>query len=87
MQIILDAEEAWSLMTLLVSQVIDGPQLSSEGKDALRRWRSDRAVGTVEMDELAEAMNEALGTVLDERTTKLLRRKGKYVSTKDPLRG
>ncbi len=87
MQIILDSEEAWSIMTLMVAQVIDGPELSSEGKAAVRRWRSDRAIGTVEMDDLAEAVNETLGTVLDERTTKLLRRKGHYVSTKDELRG
>ena len=87
MQVILDTEEAWSLMTLLVSQIVDGPGLSADGKAAIRRWRGDRTVGAVEMDELAEAMNEALGTVLDERTTKLLRRKGAYISTKDALRG
>lgn len=87
MQVILDTEEAWSLMTLLAAQIVDGPELSSEGKAAIRRWRNDRAVGTVEMDDLAEAVNEALGTVLDERTTRLLRRKGRYISTKDETRG
>jgi hypothetical protein len=35
------------------------------------------------MDELAEGMNEALGTLIDERTTRLIRRKGRYVSTRD----
>ncbi len=87
MQVILSDEEAWSLMMLFVSQIIDGPEgLSKESKDALRRWRSDRQVGTAEMDDLAEAVNETLGTVLDERTTKLLRRRGQYISSKDELR-
>lgn len=87
MQVILDHDEAWSIMTLMVSQIIDGADLSKDGKEALRAWRADRGQGTVEMDELAEAVNETLGTVLDERTTKLLRRKGKFISSKDRLRG
>ncbi len=44
-------------------------------------------IRTVEMDEIAWGINETLGTVLDERTTKLLRRKGKYISSKDEMRG
>jgi hypothetical protein len=35
------------------------------------------------MSELTVTMNESLGTVLDERTTRLIRRKGWYVSTKE----
>ena len=81
MQIILDSDEAWSVMSLVVSQVLDQVELSEEGKAAVRRWRGDRVDGTGEMAELAVTMNEALGTVLDERTQKLLRRKGWYVST------
>jgi len=52
-----------------------------DGKAAIRRWRSDRALGTVEMDDLALAMNEALGTLIDEKTTRMIRRRGRYVST------
>ena len=86
MQVILDADESWSLMMLLVSQVIDGPEISPETKQAIRTWRSNHRVGSAEMDDLAEAVNETLGTVLDEKTTRLLRRRGQYVSTKDELR-
>ena len=81
MQVILDSDEAWSVMSLVVSQVLDQVDLSEEGKTAVRRWRGDRVDGTAEMSDLAVTMNEALGTTLDERTQKLLRRKGWYVST------
>ena len=81
MQIILEGEEAWSIMTLVVAQVLDQVELSDEGKAAVRKWRTDRGEGTAEMSDLTVSMNEALGTVLDERTTRLIRRKGWYVST------
>ena len=83
MQIILEPDEAWSIMTLVVSQVLDQTELSDEGKTAVRRWRSDRNDGTSEMAELTVSMNETLGTVLDEQMTKLIRRKGWYVSSKE----
>ncbi len=83
MQIILDADESWSLMTLVVSQMIDKSGVSSDGKAKLRRWRTDRANGTAEMAGLAIDINEALGGVLDEKTTKLIRQKGRYVSSKE----
>ena len=83
MQIILEGDEAWSIMTLVVSQVLDQTELTDEGKAAVRRWRTDREDGTAEMADLTVTINEALGTVLDERTTRLIRRKGWYVSSKD----
>lgn len=83
MQVILEPDEAWSVMTLVVSQVLDNVDLSPEARKEIRRWRTDRAEGTAEMSELAVGMNEALGNVLDERTRRLLRRKGWYVSSKE----
>ena len=83
MQIILETDEAHSIMSLVVSQVIDQVELSDEGKAALRRWRLDHSEGNAEMADLVVTMNEALGTVLDERTNRLIRRKGWYVSTKE----
>jgi hypothetical protein len=47
----------------------------------LRRWRTDHNDGTAEMSDLTVALNEVLGTVLDDRTNRLIRRKGWYVST------
>ena len=83
MQVILDSDEAWSVMSLVISQVLDQVDMSEEGKAAVRRWRGDRVDGTAEMSDLAVTMNEVLGTTLDERTQKLLRRKGWYVSTEE----
>jgi hypothetical protein len=83
MQIILDTDEAWSLMTVVVSQMIDKAGLSSDGKARLRRWRTDRANGTTEMADLTIDLNEAIGSTLDEKTTRLIRQKGRYVSSRE----
>lgn len=86
MQIVLETDEAWSLMSIITSYVVDHSGVSQDGKAKMRRWRSDRALGTVEMDDLATAFNEALGTYLDEKTARMIRRRGRYVSTKDTAR-
>ena len=83
MQVILETDEAHSIMTLIVSQVIDQVDLSDEGRATVRGWRSDRGENTVEMADLVVSMNETLGTILDERTTRLIRRKGRYVSSRE----
>ena len=86
MQIVLETDEAWSLMSIITSYVVDHSGVSQDGKAKMRRWRSDRALGTVEMDDLATAFNEALGTYLDEKTARMIRRRGRYVSTKEKAR-
>ena len=83
MQIVLETDEAWSLMSIITSHVIDHSGVSQNGKSAIRRWRNDRSVGTVEMAGLAVAINEALGTYLDEKTTRMVRRRGRYISTRE----
>jgi hypothetical protein len=82
MQIILDQDEAWSLMTVTTSFVIDRSGISTDGKQRLRKWRTVRAESTVEMGELTAAMNAALGAFLDEQTNRQIRRKGRYTRTK-----
>jgi hypothetical protein len=83
MQVIFDNDETWSLMSLMVSQIIDRADLSSDGKAAVRRWRTDRAEGTVELADLTVEFNEAIGSTLDDKTTKLIRRRGHYVSSRE----
>jgi len=83
MQIILELDEAWSLMSVITSYVIDHSGLSQDGKQTVKRWRTDRASGTVEMDRLAIAINEALGTYLDEKTARMVRQKGRYQSVRE----
>jgi hypothetical protein len=82
-QLIIDPEEAWSLMTLVTGYVIDKSGISQDGKQAVRRWRTDRAIGTVEMDEVAVGMNRAIGTYLDEKTNRQIRARGHYVRKVD----
>ena len=79
MQIVLDPDEAWSLMALIVSQVLDGVELSDDGRHAIKKWRGDYADGSAPMLALAEEMNAALGNTIDDRTRRLIRRKGGYV--------
>ncbi len=83
MHVVLETDEAWSLMTLTSAYVIDHSGISQDGKQKVRRWRTDRAEGAVEMDRLAVAMNQALGTFVDEKTERVVRKKGRYVSTKE----
>jgi hypothetical protein len=85
MQVILEPDESQAVMALIISTVIDQVDLSDEARAALRRWRSDRQDGTSDLSDLTVSMNETLGTVLDERTQRLIRRKGWYVSTKEEV--
>ncbi|MCH8919392.1 MAG: hypothetical protein IIA23_01640 [Chloroflexi bacterium] len=86
MQIVLEMDETWSLMSVITSYVIDHSGVSQDGKSKIRRWRSDRAAGTVEMGDLAVAVNQALDTYLDEKMTRTVRRRGRYVSSREVTR-
>ncbi len=83
MQLIVETDEAWSIMSLITAQIVDGAGLSEEGIAAIRGWRKDRADGTETMHTLADEINAALGNVIDERTRRTIRRKGRYVSSDD----
>lgn len=83
MQIVLDQDEAWALMTLMTSYVIDKSGVSQAGKQVIRKWRSDRAEGTALMEDLSVEVNEALGTYLEAKTTRRVKRKGRYVTSKE----
>jgi hypothetical protein len=83
MQIVMETDEANSLMSVITSYVIDKSNISSDGKQRVRKWRADRATGSTEMDSLATAMNRALGTFIEEKTERQVRRKGRYTSTRE----
>jgi hypothetical protein len=83
MQVVLDADECWSLMTLISSYAIDKSGVSQAGKQAIRKWRTDRAEGTPKMAALADSVTEALGGYIEAKTTRSVKRKGRYVTTKD----
>jgi hypothetical protein len=83
MQIIMETDEAHSLMSVITSYIIDRSGVSQDAKAKLRKWRTDRALGTPAMDELAARMNEALGTYIDDKTARTIRRKGRYITARD----
>ena len=86
MQVVLETDETWSLMSVIASYVIDHSGVSQDGKSKIRRWRGGHDVGTVEMDGLAVAVNQTLGTYLDEKMTRTIRRRGRYVSSRERAR-
>ena len=77
MNVILNIDEVHTVLTLVTSQVLDHVDLSDEAKKAVRDWRRDHAVGGSELDGFAVVFNEAIGNHLDERTTRMVRRRGK----------
>jgi hypothetical protein len=83
MQIVMETDEAWSLMSVITSHVIDKSGMSQDGKQRIRKWRTDRASGSTEMDALTVAMNQALGTFIEEKTERQIRRKGRYTTTRE----
>jgi hypothetical protein len=75
MRILLDEEESWSLMSLIVAQVIDQVEIEETTVETLREWRHQRPEGSEGMLQLSYGMNEALGNKIDEETTRVIRRK------------
>jgi hypothetical protein len=78
MQIILDQDEAWSLMTVATSFVIDHSGVSADGKQRLRAWRTARAEKTPEMRDLTDGVNADLGAFLDDQANRQVRQKGRF---------
>jgi hypothetical protein len=83
MQVILDNDEAWSLMSVITSFLVDHSAVSQDGKHAIRRWRTAHEKGTPAMADLADSMNHALGAYLGEKTNRTIRGKGRYIKRRD----
>ncbi len=78
MIVLLEETEAWSLMMLVSAVAIDNADISLEGKEAIRKWRSDHADGSPELEALTEALNGRLNTTLDSKLTRRVKSKGRY---------
>lgn len=78
MNVVLNVEEVEGVLSLVTSLVLDHVELSEPGRERVRRWRTDHALGTSDLDDYAEVLNAAVGTYIDERTTRMLRKQGKY---------
>lgn len=77
MNVILNTEEAHVVLALVSSTVLDHVELSDEGKESIREWRTARAPGTRPLDQFTETLNEAVGNFIDDRTRRMLRQRGK----------
>ncbi len=71
MIVLFEEPEAWSLMMLASAVALDNADLSAEGKDAVRRWRSEHGEATAAMAKLTDDLNKAMNAHID---TKFLRR-------------
>jgi len=77
MNVVLNTDEAHLLLTLVSSQLIDHADLSEEAQKLVQDWRRNRSPGSSELDALTVVVNERLGNHIDERTTRMMRTKGK----------
>jgi hypothetical protein len=77
-QLRIEQDEAWSLMLVVTSYIIDNSGVSQEAKQKIRQWRNDHAEGTQEMAALSDGMNEAVGAYMEHRTDRTVRRRGRY---------
>lgn len=78
MIVLLEEPESWSLMMLVSAVAIDNADISFEGKEAIRRWRSDHQEGSPELDSLTEALNERLNSAIDAKLMRRVKSKGRY---------
>jgi hypothetical protein len=78
MHVILDEQEAWSFISLVTALVIDQAEMSEEGVEAIREWRTKLSEGSPEMGVFAEGLNEALGEKIDDELKKQIRRRDYY---------
>lgn len=78
MQVILDEQEAWSFMTLIVAEVLDQVELSDDGSTAIRDWRSGLVEGNAPMSAFTANMNAVFGNRIAEELDKVVRRRDYY---------
>jgi len=77
MQVILQTDEAWSLVSLVTSYIIDNSGVSQDGKQRIRGWRTEHD-GTPKLEDLTAAVNASLDSYADEKTTRQIRKKGRF---------
>ena len=81
MIVLLEEPEAWSLMMLMSAIAIDNAELSNEGKEAIRRWRSECREGSDLLDKLTDGINAALNQHIDKKFTRRVKSRGGRAAT------
>ncbi len=82
MIVMLEEQEAWSLMMLVSAVAVDNAELSNEGKEAIRKWRTEQREGSTELEKLTDALNKALNSHLDAKFLRRVKSKGYYETVK-----
>ena len=77
MNVVLNADESHVVLTLVSALLLDNVELSEESRKQIRDWRRQRDPGNRELDEFTLFLNERLGNYIDERTTRMMRVRGK----------
>ncbi|MYA20498.1 MAG: hypothetical protein F4Z25_09655 [Chloroflexi bacterium] len=68
MNIILNPQEVATVISLFTAQILDGVDLSEEGKQAIRDWRTERVPGREGLDSFTDDFNDALMGHIEEST-------------------
>lgn len=82
MIVLLEEAEAWSLMMLASAVAIDNAGVSDEGKEALRRWRSECREGSPGLGELTDAVNRAMNARIDAKLLRRVKTRGNRAETR-----
>ncbi len=81
MIVLLEEPETWSLMMLISSQVIDNADISEDGKEAIRKWRSACNEKSIEMGKLTDAVNRSVNSRLDAKFMRRVKSTGSRAET------
>jgi hypothetical protein len=77
MIVLLQEPEAWSLMMLVSAVAIDNADISDEGKEAIRRWRSERNEKSEQLKDLTDALNVAMNAHIDSKFIRRVKTRGR----------
>lgn len=78
MNVILNPNEVATVVSIVTARVIDGVDLSEEGRDAIRAWRTDRTPGREQAEAFTDEFNEALMTHIEASTQRRYVRSGRF---------
>jgi hypothetical protein len=81
MIVLLEEPEAWSLMMLVSAVAVDNAELSAEGKEAIRKWRSERPETSPEMSKLTDAVNASLNAHIEAKFMRRVKQTGGRAET------
>lgn len=75
MKVEFETEEAWNLMSHVISRLLDETELSDSDRAKIRRWKSDEMrVTSQEMKVLTQKINEDLARSMERKTRSQLRK-------------